>query len=203
MKTKILNSIPYALLYSRLVVSILIIVFSFIKIQPTVIISLSVYAIISDVLDGIIASYLKISNLEMRQMDTKIDTVFWFSCLFYISINYPLFLKHHLVQIGILVFLEFFIIVFGFLKFQERISYHTIFSKFWALLLLCFFIDLILNKTAHYSFVISFWYGIFVQIEILFIALILKKPQTDVPSVFHAIKLKKGLDISRNKLFNG
>jgi len=203
MKSKILNSIPHTLLYSRLVVSILIIVFSFTKTQPIVIISLSIYAIISDVLDGIIARHLKISTKEMRRMDTKIDTVFWFSCLFYISINHPLFLKNHLLQIGILVFSEFFNIVFGFLKFQERISYHTIISKFWAILLLWFFVDLILNKSAEYSFVISFWYGILVQIEIVLIASILKKSQTDVPSVFHAIKLNKGLEISKSKLFNG
>ena len=203
MKTKIINSIPFVLLYSRLVTSVLIIVCSFIKIEPIVIISLSVYAIVSDVLDGIIARYLKISTQEMRQMDTKTDTVFWFSCLFYISINHHLFLTHHLLQIGILVFSEFFIIVFGFLKFQERISYHTIVSKFWALILLWFFIDLILNKSAENSFFISFWYGIFVQIEIITIAFILKKSETDVPSVFHAFKLKKGIEISKNRLFNG
>lgn len=203
MKTKIINSIPYTLLYSRLIVSILIIVFSFIKIEPVAIIALSIYAIISDVLDGIIARYLKISSQEMRQMDTKIDTVFWFSCLFYISFNYPLFLKNHLLQIGILVFSELFVIAFGFLKFEQRISYHTIFSKFWALLLLWFFVDLILNKSAHYSFVISFWYGVFVQLEIILIATILKKSETDVPSVFHAIKLRKGIKITKSKFFNG
>ncbi len=203
MKDRIINSIPYTLLYSRLIVSILIIVFSFIKINPVVIISLSIYAIVSDVLDGIIARYLKISTQEMRQMDTKIDTVFWFSCLFYISINHRFFLTHHLLQIGILVFSEFFIIIFGFLKFQERISYHTIISKFWALILLWFFIDLILSKYAESSFCISFWYGIFVQLEIILIATILKKSETDVPSVFHALKLKKGIKFSKNKLFNG
>ncbi len=203
MKDRIINSIPYTLLYSRLIVSILIIVFSFIKINPVVIISLSIYAIVSDVLDGIIARYLKISTQEMRQMDTKIDTVFWFSCSFYISINHRFFLTHHLLQIGILVFSEFFIIIFGFLKFQERISYHTIISKFWALILLWFFIDLILSKYAESSFCISFWYGIFVQLEIILIATILKKSETDVPSVFHALKLKKGIKFSKNKLFNG
>jgi CDP-diacylglycerol--glycerol-3-phosphate 3-phosphatidyltransferase len=108
-----------------------------------------------------------------------------------------------LLQIGILVFSELFVIAFGFLKFEERISYHTIFSKFWALLLLCFFVDLILNKFAHYSFLISFWYGVFVQLEIILIATILKKSETDVPSVFHAIKLRKGIKISKSKLFNG
>lgn len=157
MNIKILHKIPYALLYSRLVVAILIIVFSFTSISPVVIVALSIYAVLSDVFDGIIARHLKISTIEMRQLDTKIDTVFWFSCLFYICITQSQFLKAHLLQISILVFSELFIIAFGFLKFEERISYHTIFSKFWALLLLCFFIDLILSNASHYSFIISFW----------------------------------------------
>ncbi len=203
MKTKILHKIPHALLYSRLVVAILIIICSFTAVSPTIIVALSIYAILSDVFDGIIARQLKISTVEMRQLDTKIDTVFWFSCLFYICITHSQFLKTHLLQISILVFSELFIIAFGFLKFEERISYHTIFSKFWALLLLWFFIDLLLNNTCHYSFIISFWYGVFVQFEILMIAIILKHNQTDVPGFFKAMKLRKGLKISRNRLFNG
>ena len=147
MKKHILYKIPHALLYSRLVIAILIIVFSFTAVSPTIIVALSIYAVLSDVFDGIIARQLKISTIEMRQLDTKIDTVFWFSCLFYICITHSQFLKTHLLQISILVFSELFIIAFGFLKFQERISYHTIFSKFWALLLLWFFIDLILNNS--------------------------------------------------------
>jgi phosphatidylglycerophosphate synthase len=203
MKTRILHNIPHALLYSRLVVAILIIIFSFTVISPIIIVTLSIYAILSDVFDGIIARQLKISTIEMRQLDTKIDTVFWFSCLFYICITHSQFLKAHLLQISILVFSELFIIAFGFLKFEDRISYHTIFSKFWALLLLWFFIDLILYNKCHYSFIISFWYGIFVQTEILLIAIILKDNQTDVPGFLKAIKLRKGLKISRNRLFNG
>ena len=203
MKTKILNKIPHALLYSRLVVAILVVIFSFLQVSTVVIVALSIYAILSDVFDGIIARHLQISTIEMRQLDTKIDTVFWFSCLFYICINHSLFLKAHLLQIGILVFSEFLIIGFGFLKFRERISYHTILSKFWAILLLCFFIDLVLSSTCNISFAIAFWYGMVVQIEILLIAIILKKPQTDVPGLIPAIKLRKGIKIKRNQLFNG
>jgi phosphatidylglycerophosphate synthase len=203
MKTKILNKIPHALLYSRLVVAILVVIFSFLEISPVVIVALSIYAILSDVFDGIIARHLKISTIEMRQLDTKIDTVFWFSCLFYICINHPLFLKAHLLQIGILVFSEFLIIGLGFLKFRERISYHTILSKFWAILLLCFFIDLVLSSTCNISFAIAFWYGMAVQIEIVLIVIILKDPQTDVPGLIPAIKLRKGIIISRNRFFNG
>ncbi len=161
------------------------------------------YAIISDVLDGIIARRLNISTIEMRQLDTKIDTIFWFSCLFYLCINQTLFLKTHIVQLFILVFSELFIIVLGKLKFNERISYHTILSKCWALCLLWFFIDIILNNSCGVSFIISFWYGIIVQFEILIITFILKTYQTDVPSLIQAIKLRKGILIRKNRFFNG
>lgn len=200
---KIINKIPHALLYSRLVIAVLIIVFSFINVSSTLIVTISICAILSDVFDGMIARKLKISTSEMRQLDTKIDTVFWFSCLFYICMTDSYFLKSHLLQISILVFSELFIIAIGFLKFQERISYHTILSKFWALILLWFFIDMVLNHTCHYSFVVSFWYGILVQTEILVIIFILKQNQTDIPGFMQAIKLRKGLTISRNRLFNG
>lgn len=203
MKTKILHAIPNTLLYSRLVVAILMIIFSFINISVYLIITLSIYAIISDIFDGMIARYLKISNLEMRKMDTKIDTVFWFSCLFYICIHHSAFIQQNLSKFIILTSSEIMVIIMGFLKFQERISYHTIISKFWALLLAWFFIDLIFDNLCSYSFLIAFWYGIFSQIEILIIIILLKVNQTDIPSIFHAIKLRRGIAISRNKLFNG
>ena len=203
MKKYLLYKIPYALLYSRLVVAAFIIIFSFTHISPIIIVSFSIYAVISDVFDGMIARKLKISTIEMRQLDTKIDTVFWFSCLFYLCVNQTQFLKAHMVELFILVFSELFIIVFGKLKFDERISYHTILSKCWALCLLWFFIDISLNNSCGFSFIISFWYGLVVQFEILMIAIILKTNHTDVPSVLQAIKLRKGGEIRRNRFFNG
>lgn len=202
MKT-ILYKIPFALLYSRLLVAVVLIVFSFTDIPPLVIISLCVYAVLSDVFDGFIARRLKISTIEMRQMDTKIDTVFWFSCLFYLCINQQAFIKSHILELFIMVFSELFIILFGLVKFRERISFHTILSKFWALLLLWFFIDLLLDHTAPLSFKMAFWYGLLVQAEILAIAIILKSNQADIPGILQAINYRKGLPVKRNRFFNG
>ena len=203
MKTKLLHKIPEALLYSRLLVSVLVIVLSFSKVPSYIIVALSIYAIVSDVLDGIIARKLNISTEEMRRLDTKIDTVFWFSCLFYVCINRPLFLKTHLLQLFILVFSELLIIALGAIKFQERVSYHTILSKCWALCLLWFFIDLTLHPSAPVSFAFSFWYGLLVQSEIVLIIIIFKQNHTDVPFVWQALRLRKGLSCHRNRLFNG
>lgn len=199
----ILHKIPVTLLYSRLLVAIIIIVCSFITIKPIIIISLSVYAILSDVFDGMIARKLKISNPEMRQLDTKIDTVFWFSCLLYICLQHTQFIVTHILQLSILVSTEVCIIIVGQLKFGTRISFHTILSKMWALSLLWFFVEINLYKTTTYSFAVSFWYGLLVQTEILIIALILKKNQTDVPGLLQAIKHENGLEIKRNRFFNG
>lgn len=202
MKT-ILYKIPFVLLYSRLVIAVLLIVFSFADISPLVIISLCVYAVLSDVFDGMIARRLKISTVEMRQMDTKIDTVFWFSCLFYLCVNQQSFIKLHILKLFILVFSELFIILFGLVKFRERISFHTILSKFWALLLLWFFIDLLLDNTAPFSFKIAFWYGLLVQAEILAIAIVLRSNEPDIPGILQAINCRKGLPVKRNRFFNG
>lgn len=202
MRTKFIYQIPILLLYSRLIVALLIVVLSFINPNPIIIVVLSIWAILSDIFDGIIARQLNISTPEMRILDTKIDTVFWFSCLLYVCVNKIPFLQNHFFQIVILVFSELFIIIIGFLKFHERISYHTIVSKFWALTLLCFFIDLIVNDSCKYTFTFSFWFGIFAQFEILWITLLLKQSQTDVPGFIQAIKIRKGLKIRKNRFFN-
>lgn len=202
MKT-ILYKIPSILLYSRLVVAVIIIVCSFTVVNPIAIIWLSIYAILSDIFDGIIARKLKISNPEMRRLDTKIDTVFWFSCLLYICLQHTQFLFTHILQVFILVCSEVFVIIVGKLKFGERISFHTILSKIWALSLLWFFIDINLYHSANFSFNFSFWYGLLVQAEIVLIALILKQNQTDVPSLWKAVNFKKGHEIKRNAFFNG
>ncbi len=202
MKT-LLYKIPFALLYSRLVIAVLLIVFSFIAVSPGIIITLSIYAIVSDIFDGMLARHLKISTVKMRQTDTKIDTVFWLGCLFYLCMHHTAFIKTYVIQLIILVSSECIIILFGLLKFNERISYHTILSKVWALILLWFFIDLVSNDTSYISFTIAFWYGLMVQFEILAIAIILKINQTDVPGLVQAIKLRKGLLIKKNRFFNG
>lgn len=202
MKTLKYN-IPQALIISRLVVSVLIITLSFGQTNRWLIISLSIYAIISDVLDGIIARRLGISNENLRVMDTKTDTIFWFSCLFSICVNQNDFIISHLIPIGILVLSEIVIIIIGKIKFHARISFHTIISKFWALLLLIFFIDLMIDGKALYTFQAAFWYGMITQLEIITIAFLIKENQTDIPSLIQAIKYQQGKEIKRNKWFNG
>jgi len=52
-------------------------------------------------------------------------------------------------------------------------------------------------------FIICFVLGILSRIEIILIILKLKKWKTDVPSVLSVTKLNQGIQIKKNKLFNG
>jgi len=50
---------------------------------------------------------------------------------------------------------------------------------------------------------ICFYLGIISGVEIMVILLILKVWTNDVPGIYHAILLRQGKTIKRNKLFNG
>jgi CDP-diacylglycerol--glycerol-3-phosphate 3-phosphatidyltransferase len=52
-------------------------------------------------------------------------------------------------------------------------------------------------------FEICFWLGLITRLEIIAIILALKNWANDVPSFYHSLKLRKGKEIKRHKLFNG
>jgi hypothetical protein len=200
MKT-LLYKTPWILLYSRLLAAMLMLVISFLDLPRGLVIALCMYAIASDLCGGFLIRRLKIPDTELWQMGTKTNTVFWFNCLFYLCVNQHGFLKTHTAQLFILVFLEVFIILFGLLKFRERLSFHTLLSKLWTLLLLWFFIEAVSGHTAFISFTIAFWYGIIAQLEILAIAVVLKSNETDMPGIICAIKFRKGIPLKRKPFF--
>jgi CDP-diacylglycerol--glycerol-3-phosphate 3-phosphatidyltransferase len=52
-------------------------------------------------------------------------------------------------------------------------------------------------------FELCLWIGLATRLEILAIVFTLKKWTNDVPTIYHAVKLRQGKEIKRNKLFNG
>ncbi len=188
---QLLRSIPWLLQYSRLLVSVLLLMFAFMDLSPATIIALCGYATGCDILCGIVTRRESRYNKDLLQLDTKIDTIFWFCCLFYLCIHRHDFLREHITGFFILVFSELFIILFGLLRFRERISFHTVLSRLWSLLLLWCFIELVYGKPAVLSFSLVFWGGVVVQLEIIAMACILKKNVIHIPGIIRAIRYKK------------
>ena len=91
----------------------------------------------------------------------------------------------------------------SFLKFRKEIATHSIGAKIWTLLLFVTLIEIMAHSKSTILFVYCFWVGIITRIEIIVIIITLKTWTNDVPTFYHALKLRQGKEIKRNKLFNG
>ena len=199
------NKIPLMLIYSRLVFGAIIILLSIFKPDffKTVIITLIALGLLSDILDGIIARRLKISTEKLRRMDSTIDQFFWLCIIAGAWFVSPDFFKGNLFLIIAVVSLETFCYLLSFLKFKKEVATHAISSKIWTLFLFATLIQVIATGNSVILFYICFYLGIATRLEIIGILLILKNWTNDVPTIYHAVLIKKGKPIKRHKLFNG
>ena len=90
-----------------------------------------------------------------------------------------------------------------FLKFKKEIATHSIGAKIWTLLLFVTLIRVISQCQSGVLFNLCFWVGVVTRLEIIAIILALKTWANDVPTFYHALRLRRGKTISRNKMFNG
>ena len=197
--------IPITLIYLRLFIgfALLLLSFSFIENFGAISVTLITIGLVSDIFDGMIARRLNISTVKLRRLDSTIDQIFW--CLIGISafIKFPDFFHHNYPEILLLFGVEAVTYIISFIKFRKEVATHAIFSKIWTLILFATLIELFIAGNSTVLFQICFYVGLITRLEIIAILFILKEWTNDVPSIFHTVKLRQGLEIKRNKLFNG
>ncbi|RFM35429.1 hypothetical protein [Chitinophaga silvisoli] len=91
----------------------------------------------------------------------------------------------------------------SYLRFKKEVATHAIASKFWTLTILASVIQIMLSCKAGILFQFAFYFGLATRLEIILILFIIRNWYNDVPSVYHAVQLRKGREIKRNRLFNG
>ncbi|MGV0923862.1 CDP-alcohol phosphatidyltransferase family protein [Empedobacter tilapiae] len=199
------NHIPKILIFSRLIIGFIILLLCFYQRNnyKEIIVLLLTVGLLTDIFDGMIARKLNISTQILRRLDSTIDQIFFICVIISSYIICPKFYEENLILLSILIGTELLTYSVSFIKFKKEIATHSIGAKFWTLILFATLIQIILNCESKTLFLICFWVGIITRIEIVLIILTLKKWTNDVPSLFHAIKLRRGLPIKRNKLFNG
>ncbi len=199
------KSIPYLLIYFRLFAGLLIIGLSFQAaswFSGGAIILLSA-GLLSDIADGIVARYLGVSSEKLRRLDSSVDQVFFISVCVATYIRCPQFFIEKQQQLLILLAAEAACYLICFLKFRKEVATHSIGAKLWTLSLFATLVQLILQCQSGLLFAICFWLGLITRLEIAAIILVLKKWANDVPTLFHAFKLRNNKAIRRHKLFNG
>ena len=197
--------LPIGLMYLRLILGILLLPLSIFHIQYYMPVAICIIAmgLLSDILDGIIARRLGISSSRLRRLDSSIDQVFW--CMVAIStfVQWPPFFYRHAIELIILVSAEAATYITSYIKFRKEVATHALSSKVWTLLLFATLVEIIVTGNSGLLFQLCFYIGVITRFEIIAILLLLRSWINDVPSVFHAVKLRQGRIIKRSKWFNG
>lgn len=201
----IANKIPKLLIYLRLILGILIVIITLtqIKFYPIYTVIFLTLGLLSDIFDGIIARHLGVSDQNLRRLDSNIDQIFFICAISAIYLQQPEFFKQHIFPIIILIIFEAFTYIISYFKFKKEIATHTIGAKIWTLFLFALLVQITLTGQSQLLFNAVIWLGILTRIEIIAIILTLKQWQNDVPSLKQALRLRRGLEIQRNRFFNG
>jgi phosphatidylglycerophosphate synthase len=198
------NNIPIALIYTRLVIGPVLIVLSALSVENYrwIAIALLTIGLLTDIFDGIVARKLNIATQQLRRLDSNVDQVFFVSIAIATYIQCPVFFESNALKLAILIGFEVLAYLICFLKFKKEIATHSIGAKIWTLFLFATLVQVILQCQSVVLFNLCFWIGLATRIEIIAIVMILKKWTNDVPTFIHAIQLRNGREIKRNKMFN-
>jgi CDP-diacylglycerol--glycerol-3-phosphate 3-phosphatidyltransferase len=200
-----MRNLPKLLIYSRILIGaaiLLMAVFPFAHYRGFII-TLIVIGLLTDIFDGIIARHLKISTVKLRRMDSNVDMIFWICIIIAAAAIAPAFFRQNWIKLLILISLEAISYTFSFLKFKKEVATHAIGSKLWALVLFATLIQLIAMSDSVILFNICFYLGVLTRLEIIAMLIIIKEWVNDIPTVYHAFRIRKNKPIKRHKLFNG
>ncbi len=197
--------IPYILTYTRLIIGFIIVLLSLFRIAYYVPVEVALLSIglLTDVFDGIVARRMGISTPSFRRLDSNVDQVFFLSVALAAWIQCPDFFRSQAVPIFILLAFEGATYLICYIRFRKEIATHSIGAKIWTLILFGLLVEILLTCTSTVLFQLCFWLGVITRLEIIAIILTLKKWTNDVPSLWHAFRLRRGEEIKRSKLFNG
>lgn len=148
-------------------------------------------AFFSDIFDGVIARRLQIATPGLRRLDSAVDTLFYISVTFAAWHLYPEAIREHFPALLALLALELGRYAFDFAKFGREASYHMWSSKLWGIsLFVAFFALLALRQTGAWL-AVPIYLGIIADLEGLAISCLLKKWKSDIPSLVHAVRLRR------------
>lgn len=148
-------------------------------------------AFLSDVFDGKIARRLGIATPFLRRLDSIADSVFYVAATYCVWLLHPDVILGHAMSLLLLLGLELGRYVFDFLKFKKEASYHMWSSKLWGLALFVAFFSVLVFSNAGIAVSCAIYLGLLADTEGLMISLVLPRWKNDVPTLFHALRLRR------------
>lgn len=199
-----MKTIPYILIALRFILApVILLLFYFMGEKSRLLILILMYfGLITDIFDGIIARKTGVSSEKLRRLDSQTDLIFWLSLGLAAYFLNPNLIKNEWIGVIIILGMEVLCYIVSWLKFGKETCTHAFLSKMWGLSLLISFTYLIGFQQAGWSFYMTVVLGFIAHVDVILIILILPKWQYDVPSSWHAWKIRKGKQRRKSVLFN-
>ncbi|UQB68433.1 CDP-alcohol phosphatidyltransferase family protein [Epilithonimonas zeae] len=199
-----MKTIPYLLILLRFLSAIAILYLGYFVGEKSrnMILALMYFGLLTDIFDGIIARKAGVSSEKLRRLDSQTDLVFWLTIGFSTYWLNSEIIKYHWKSISFIFGMEALCYIISFWKFGKETCTHAWLSKLWGLSLLIAFTFLISFSTANWAFYLCLILGLISHIDVILIVLILPKWKFDVPSSYHAWKIRQGKSIRKSVLLN-
>ncbi|MFY7844477.1 CDP-alcohol phosphatidyltransferase family protein [Chryseobacterium gambrini] len=199
-----MKTIPYLLIATRFCLAPIILLSAYFKGEESrfLILSLMYFGLLTDIFDGIIARKAGVSSEKLRRLDSQTDLIFWLSLGFAAYFLNSELIKNEWKGVALIFVMEALCYVISWLKFGKETCTHAFLSKMWGLSLLIAFTYLIGFQKAGWAFYLTVVLGFIAHIDVILIILILPKWQYDVPSAYHAWKIRKGKQRKKTIFFN-
>lgn len=197
-------SIPYLLILFRFLLAPTLIILSFLMGEDAayIVLILMFLGLFSDIFDGIIARKLKIDTEKMRRLDSQTDLIFWLSIALSCYLIYPALIKENWIGVLAVLIMEAMCYAVSLIKFGKETCTHAFVSKMWALTLLATFTSLLGFAYGGWMMKTCIVLGLISQLDVILIILFLPKWTHDIPSFYHAILIRKGIEFKKSKYLN-
>ncbi|WP_294202317.1 CDP-alcohol phosphatidyltransferase family protein [uncultured Chryseobacterium sp.] len=199
-----MRTIPYLLIALRFILAPVIAFLAYYTDENArhLILILMYSGILTDIFDGIIARKAGVSSEKLRRLDSQTDLVFWLSLGFAAYFLNSDLIRNHWKIISVIFIMEVLCYIISWMKFGKETCTHAFLSKMWGLSLLLAFTYLIGFGTVGWAFYLMAGLGFVAHADVILIILILPKWQYDVPSCYHAWKIRKGKQRKKSVFFN-
>ena len=182
--------LPLALTLLRVLLAPGVVALALWRPEPWAFAACLVAAFLSDLFDGIVARRLGVATPALRRLDSLADSIFYLAALFAAWHLHPSALRDHAGALVVLAALEIARYVVDLRKFGKEASYHMWSSKLWGLALFAGFFALLVFGEERFFVSAAIWVGIVADVEGLAISWTLSEWRTDVPTIWHARRLR-------------
>ncbi len=156
---------------------------------------LVVVSLLTDALDGFFARRWNAYSDLGRKLDSAADYVTLMTGIAGIALLWPAIMHRELPWVLAGMFAFFAVLVFGFLRFGRALGYHTWATKLLAFATAASLIPL-LGEWAAWPFHVAVVLQFFASIEQVVIALLVPQHRGEMPTFWHALRLRKAMKVA-------